>query len=463
MIIRNAYLALPGKNELVAGELRVLQGKIAEIGVGRALETQGDADIVDAEGLAVLPGAIDAHVHFFDPGYTHKEDFLHGSGASASGGVTTVVDMPDTSEPAAIDAASIEEKRSVVSRHSMIDFGFFGGISGLLCDDQLPRRVAEMAPEVLGIKTYALSGSVKFPRVSNHQYYQVLQETRKHNCIVLVHAEDYDYVSGATPEARAQGDGGLAFYRSRPEAAETLSVLSVTEIAEELGAPMHIVHLGTIRAAEIVAKCRFVSGETCPQYLEFDCNDFEKIGAPLKITPPVKGPENKAVLLQMLAEGKIDFIASDHAPGTHEEKSTGSIWTDYAGIPGGPTLFPYILSEGYLSGVMGLQRFLEVTSGTPARRYRIADRKGAIAVGLDADLVFIDTAGSSVVRGAESFSKGKITPFEGKELRGKVQRTMVRGTTVFHADEGVIGEPGNGQFLRPDPKLRSAGVQPWRR
>ncbi|MCA1755351.1 MAG: amidohydrolase family protein [Spirochaeta sp.] len=462
MIIRNASLALPGKNELTPGDLRIRRGKIAEIGVGRTLEAQGDTDIIDAEGLAVLPGAIDAHVHFFDPGYTHKEDFLHASGASASGGVTTVVDMPDTSEPAVIDAQSIQEKLSIVSRKSLIDFGFFGGISGLLCDDQLPRRVAEMAPEVLGIKTYALSGAAHFPRVSNHQYYQVLQETRRHNCIVLVHAEDYDYVSGATPGAQARGDGGMAFYLSRPEAAETLSVLTVTEIAEELGAPMHIVHLGTVRAAEIVATCRFVSGETCPQYLEFDCHDFERIGAPLKITPPVKGPENKAVLLRMLAEGTIDFIASDHAPGTREEKNTGSIWTDYAGIPGGPTLFPYILSEGYLSGSMGLKRFLEVTSGTPARRYRIADRKGSIAVGLDADLVFIDTAGSTVVHGEESFSKGKITPFEGKELRGKVHRTMVRGRTVFHAEEGVTGEPGTGQFLRPDPKLRRAGIKPWR-
>ncbi|TVR91207.1 MAG: hypothetical protein EA428_06290 [Spirochaetaceae bacterium] len=462
MIIRNAFLALPSQDELVAGELRIQGGKITEIGVGRALETHGEAEIINAEGLAVLPGAIDAHVHFFDPGYTHKEDFLHGSGASASGGVTTVVDMPDTSEPAVIDAHSIQEKLSVVSAQSLVDFGFFGGISGLLCDEELPRRVAEMAPEVLGIKTYATSGAAHFPRVSNHQYYKVLTETRRHNCIVLVHAEDYDYVSGATPEARAQGDGGMAFYLSRPEAAETLSVLTVTEIAEELGAPMHIVHLGTIRAAEIVAKCRFVSGETCPQYLEFDCNDFQRIGGALKITPPVKGPENRSVLLKMLAEGQIDFIASDHAPGTREEKNTGSIWTDYAGIPGGPTLFPYILSEGYLSGLMGLQRFLEITSGNPARRYRIADRKGAIAVGLDADLVFIDTAGSSVVRGEESFSKGKVTPFEGKELRGKVLRTMVRGRTVFHSEHGVIGEPGTGQFLRPDPKLRSAGVQPWR-
>lgn len=451
MIIRNAQLALPGNDEPVPGELYIADGRITGIRVADRSDagTTGDREVLDAEGLLVLPGAIDPHVHFFDPGYNHKEDFYHGTAASASGGVTTVIDMPDTSDPAAIDAASIRAKREHVEQRAVVDFGFFGGISGLLCDADLERRIAEMAPEVCGIKTYETSGAAHFPRVSHYQYWKILELTRKYDCIVLVHAEDYDYVAGAAAEAQAGGDGGMQFYRSRPEIAETLSVFSVTEIAEQLGAQMHIVHLGTARAAEIVAGRRYSSGETCPQYLEFDCHDFERIGAALKITPPVKGPANKDVLWRMLGAGEIDFIASDHAPGTAEEKNTGSIWTDYAGIPGGPVLFPYILSEGYLAGRMDLARLLQVTSEAAARRYRLFDRKGSIAVGKDADLVFVDTAGSTVVRGAESLSKGKVTPYEGRTLRGRVIRTMLRGNTVYHADQGILTDAGTGAFLRP--------------
>ncbi|TVQ40850.1 MAG: hypothetical protein EA384_01765 [Spirochaetaceae bacterium] len=445
MIVRNAKLALPSNDAPVDGDVRIEDGLIREIGT----HLSGDDRQIDAEGLLVLPGAIDPHVHFFDPGYNHKEDFYHGTAGSAAGGVTTVIDMPDTSDPAVIDGATIRAKLDHVAPRAVTDFGFFGGISGALCDAGLERRITEMASEVCGIKTYETSGAEHFPRVSHYQYWTILELTRRHDCIVLVHAEDYDYVSGATPIARATGDGGMQFYRSRPEIAETLSVFAVTEIAEQLAAQMHIVHLGTARAAEIVAGRRFSSGETCPQYLEFDCHDFERIGAPLKITPPVKGPANKEVLWRMLVDGGIDFVASDHAPGTIEEKSTGSIWTDYAGIPGGPVLFPYLLSEGYLAGRMGLRRLVQVCSEAAARRYRIADRKGSIRVGRDADLVFVDPDGTTVVRAADSPSRGKVTPYEGRTLRGTVIRTMVRGNTVYRADQGIVSDAGSGAFVRP--------------
>lgn len=445
MIVRNALVARPAEAEPIPAEILVRDGRIAA--VGRGLPAEGEE--IDAEGLLVLPGAIDPHVHFFDPGYTHKETFLAASSAAAMGGVTTVIDMPDTSIPMAIDGPSVREKRDHIAARSVIDFGLFGGISGALCDDELERRIDEMAPLVCGIKTYETSGAALFPRVNHFQYWKILELTRERGVVVLVHAEDWDFVSNATPEAREAGDSGMAFYLSRPEIAETLSVFAVTEIAEQLRAPMHIVHLGVGRAAEIVAGRTYVSGETCPQYLAFDCEDFERIGAPLKITPPVKGPQQKAELWRMLADGRIDFIASDHAPGTVEEKSTGSIWSDYAGIPGGPIVFLYALSEGYLAGRFDLARLIEVTSGAAARRYGIADRKGSIEVGKDADLVFVDPDGTTVVDQAASPSLGKVSPWDGFTFNGRVMRTIVRGSTVFHADHGVVGAGGGGRFLAP--------------
>lgn len=456
-IIVNGRLALPGQDEPLAAEIAVSEGKITRIGHDLA---RGSAEIIDAQGLLVLPGAIDPHVHFFDPGYTHKEDFFHGSAASASSGVTTVVDMPDTSDPPAIDGASVAAKWRNLEQRSVIDFGLFGGISGSLCDDQLERRITEMSSEVCGIKTYETSGAEHFPRTSHYNYTEILPLTRKHDAIILVHAEDWDLVSGATPPARAAGSQPRDFYASRPELAEVLSVFSVTEIADTVGAAMHIVHLGVGRAAEIVAGRRTVSGETCPQYLAFDVEDFQRLGAALKITPPVKGPAEKEILWSMLADGGIDFIASDHAPGTVDEKSTGNIWTDYAGIPGGPVVFPYALSEGYLAGRIGLARLLEITSSEAARRYRLDDRKGAIAVGKDADLVFIDPDGSTVIDAAQSLSKGRVSPWDGRRLRGAVERTILRGTTIWTRDHGLVVEQGQGRFLRPD---RSRPAAHWRR
>lgn len=444
MTIRNALI--PRGSETVHADLVIDEGRITAI--GNDLPRSGEE--LDADGLLVLPGAIDPHVHFFDPGYPQKETFPTASAAAAAGGITTVIDMPDTSVPMAIDGATVAQKRDAIANRSVVDFGLFGGISGLLVDDRLEERIAQMAPLVLGIKTYATSGSDAFPRVNNYQYTRILPLTHKHDVVVLVHAEDWDYVSAAAEPARDEGHTGAAFYASRPEIAETLSVMAVTEIARQAEAALHIVHLGTARAAEIAAALPNVSGETCPQYLQFDCDDLERVGAVLKITPPVKRPHEKEQLWRMLAEGRISFVASDHAPGTIEEKSSASIWDAYSGVPGGPILFLYMLSEGYLAGRLSLDRLVEVTSTAAARRYRIDDRKGSIEVGKDADLVFVDPDGSTVYSAADSPTLGKVTPWDGFAFRGEVRRTMVRGVTVYEATRGVIAPPGTGVFLTPD-------------
>ncbi len=445
MIIRNGAVALPGSPRLTRADLRVAGGKIAAIGLH--LPPDGEPEL-DAGGLEVFPGAIDPHVHFFDPGFPHKEDFYHGTAASASGGVTTVIDMPCTSDPQVINLENLKHKRSLVEPKAVIDFAFFGGVSSQVFERGFPDCMHELAPYVPAFKTYATSGSALFERLNHYQFSRVLEVARELNRPILLHAEDAGFVLPAGEALRMTGDSPTLFYRSRPELAEVLAVFAVSEIAETLQAPLHIVHIGAARAAEIVAGRSTTSGETCPQYLAFDLDDFERIGAPLKITPPVKQPDQKERLWQYLADGVIGFVASDHAPGTHEEKNTGSIWTDYAGIPGGPTLFPYLYSAGLRSGRLSLPRFLEVTSEAAARRYRLDDRKGRIAVGLDADLTLVNPHATVTVRGAESLSRGKITPFEGMELTGRVQTTLVRGIVVYRDGE-ITCEPGTGAFLSP--------------
>jgi dihydroorotase-like cyclic amidohydrolase len=265
---------------------------------------------------------------------------------------------------------------------------------------------------------------------------------------VLLHAEDYDFVTAATEAYVAEGDSPLHYYRSRPETAEMLAVLSAVTLAEETGADLHIVHIGTATAAEVLSQCG-ATGETGPHYLAFTLDDFSRIGAPLKVTPPVKQAENRDRLWELLADGTIDFVASDHAPCLAQDKATGSIWTDYSGIPGTGTLLPYMFSEGYLRGRLSLKRLLEVVSENAAKRYGIDDRKGSIEVGKDADLVLLDPEQEWVVKGEAFLSKGKVTPFEGMVLKGRIARTILRGQVVYNSREGIVAPAGCGKWLCP--------------
>lgn len=451
MIIENGAIVLPGRNKPVLADIRIDDGgrisEIAERGAHGSI-SGGDEDVLDATGLIILPGGIDPHVHFDEPGYTHREDFFYGSCAAAAGGITTVIDMPCTSIPPVTDGKSLYNKLRTVERRSVVDFGLFGGVSGQTFKTNFPKGMKELAPWVLGFKTYFISGMAGFEHLNHHQFYDVLCFARELARPVLLHAEDYQYVKSATTAAKVGGNSPIDYYRSRPELAEIIAVSVAVEMAEQTDADLHIVHISTARSAEIVANSKNVTCETAPHYLQFTTDDFCRIGSALKTTPPVKSKGNRERLWDMLANGAINFVASDHAPCPNSEKNTGSIWTDYAGIPGTETLLPYLFSEGYLGGKITLKRLVEVTSEMAAKRYGIYDRKGSIAVGKDADLVFINPEENWTVRGEKFFSKGKITPFEGMKLRGRIVKTILRGKVIYDFQKGVIAEPGWGRHCK---------------
>ena len=444
MIIKNGQVAL-ADGVLVSADIRADGGRIAEIRV----DLSGDDQEIDAQGLYVLPGGIDPHVHFDDPGYTHREDFYHGSCAAASGGITTVIDMPCTSVPPVTSRCNLAQKLQAIEHRSVTDFGLFGGVSAQSFEEDGFRYMAELADSVVGFKTYFVSGMETFGRLNHYQFKCVLEQARDLGRPVLLHAEDYGYVAAATEVFMSEGDSPLHYYQSRPETTEVLAVLTAVELAEETGADLHIVHVGTAAAAEILAQSR-ATCETCPHYLAFTVDDFVRIGSPLKVAPPIKSAENRGRLWKLVADGMIGFVASDHAPSPAREKATGSIWTDYGGIPGSGTLLPYVFSEGFAAGRLSLKRLLEVTSENAAKRYGIYDRKGSIAVGKDADFALIDPQGEWVVQGSSFLSKGKITPFEGMVLKGRVVKTVLRGRVVYDLDEGVVAPAGYGQWLCPE-------------
>ena len=454
MIIKNCLAALPGESGLRKKDIRVASGKIAEISESI---NPGSEEIFDAEGYEVFPGAIDPHVHFDEPGFTHREDFLHGSMAAARGGVTTVIDMPCTSLPPVTTKAALLNKLAHIEKHSVVDFGLYGGVSGPIdaadsgatgratakaasvAKDGEEAFLADMealAPYVLGFKCYFISGMETFTAVDHFRFRKALVRAAELGRPLLLHAEDPSFVYPATEYWKREAElaGREAswddYANSRAEPAELSAVAAACALATGYAETLHIVHVGTAEAADIAFKAG-ASAETCPHYLAFSRDDFATHGSALKTAPPVKARGQTDKLWRLLARGEISFAASDHAPAPQEEKRTPSIWTDYGGIPGTGTLFPYLYSEGYRPGRVGLQRFLELTSGNAAKRFGLSGGKGSIQVGKDADFVFVNPARNYKIQGDKLLSKGTITPFEGKTFEGFVEATMVRGTLVW--------------------------------
>ena len=453
MIIAGGLLALPDEHEPARADLHVRDGRIVRVEHASrpAVHREDGEEVVDARGCLVLPGAIDPHVHFDDPGYTEREDFAHGSAAAASGGVTTVIDMPCTSLPPVTSRANLLAKLEAIEDKAVIDYGLYGGVSAQVLDDDPEARIAELAPDVLGFKSYFVSGMDTFARVDHRRFLDVLRMTAALGRPTLLHAEDFDFVTAATAAARSLPDGPHAWYESRPEEAETLAVLAACELAERAGGDLHVVHVSTGRAAAVIAATPGVTGETAPHYLAFSLDDFERLGSPLKVAPSVKPKPNAELLWQALGDGSLSFVASDHAPAPTEQKRTGSIWTDYAGVPGSGTIFPYFYSEGYHSGRLRLGELTALTARNAARRYGIADRKGALAPGMDADCVIVREDDDWTVRGEAFLSKGHVTPFEGMRLHGRVEKTLVRGTVVYDAARGILVDGGYGRLVRRSP------------
>jgi dihydroorotase-like cyclic amidohydrolase len=469
MIIRNAHCALPGEEHLLKRDVRIEGERITAI--SKHLEPKAGEAEVDASGLELFPGAIDPHVHFDEPGFTHREDFTHGSMAAARGGVTTVIDMPCTSLPPVTTVANLKEKVAAMGNHSVVDYALFAGIAGNHLEQALAEDMEALAPHVVGYKCYFVSGMDTFTAVDHYGFGRAAAKAAQLGRPLLLHAEDAGTVLPATKamHERSNLEGREPswddYVDSRPEEAELAAVAGALASAGRHASSVHIVHVGTASAAVLAAtglpgieainpmpepqvEAEMLgnpalpfpppvpgtpggSCETCPHYLAFNREDFADKGSSLKTAPPVKSREQAELLWRLLEDGTISFVASDHAPAPEAEKNTGSPWTDYGGIPGTGTLFPYVYSQGYKAGRLSLKSFLRAVSGAAAARYGLAGRKGALAVGMDADLVLIDPKAKHVVKGKELLSKGTITPFEGMSLDGRILATLVRGRLVW--------------------------------
>ena len=433
----------PGGDPLDVG---VEDGRIAAV----APELPGPArEELDARGLHVLPGVVDAHVHLNEPGRTDWEGFATGTAALAAGGATTCVDMPLNAHPPTVDAAAFDAKRACGERSARVDFALWGGLVPGSVDamDELAAR------GVAGFKAFmADSGIDDFEAADDATLYDGMARAAALGLPVAVHAENRALTAALGARAVAAGRTAMRdWLRSRPAVAETEAIARAIAFAEATGCALHVVHVSTGRGVALVAEARArgvdVTCETCPHYLVLDEDDAERIGTPAKCAPPLRPAADRDALWDALRDGSLPMIASDHSPAPPDMKA-GDAFGAWGGIAGAQTLLPLVLTEGLHARGLALAALAGATSAFPAGRLRLPG-KGRLEPGADADLALVDLAADETLDPAALLQRHPLTPFAGRRLRARVVRTILRGRTVF-ADGRVVGEP-SGRLVTPGP------------
>ncbi len=428
----------------------------ADLGVadGRIVALEPDLagtskEEINAEGLHVFPGVIDAHVHFNEPGRTHWEGFATGTAALAAGGTTTFFDMPLNAHPPTLDAESFDLKLKAAQAASLVDFALWGGlVPGNLAQlDELAER------GVIGFKAFmSKSGIDDFQSVDDLTLYEGMMRATKLGKIVAVHAESDQLTSELARRAIEQGRTGIRDYlTSRPVVAELEAIQRAILFAQETGCPLHIVHVSSGRGIVMVAEARArgidVSCETCTHYLVLTEDDVEELGAVAKCAPPLRPQTEQDALWQQLFDGNIPIVTSDHSPAPADMKTSPDFFKVWGGISGCQSLLQLLLTEGYHRRQLPLPTIAAITAENIARRFGPLPGKGRLAIDADADLVLVDLSSSFTLQRSDLFYRHQQSPYAGRLLRGRIVRTLVRGNTIFR--EGKIISAPTGRLLKP--------------
>jgi len=448
LAIRGATVVSDGA---YARDILITDGRISALVEAGAATAKRD---IDAHGLFALPGVVDAHVHFNEPGRTDWEGWSSGSRAAAAGGTTTVLDMPLNSIPPVLDGASFDVKKTAAENASIVDFGLWGGLV-----DADPASLRELAERgAVGVKAFLCdSGVADFPALREEDLAPALRAAADAGLVVALHCEDDALVREATARVRGEGrHDAAAWVQSRPPLVEVRAVAAACAAAREAGARIHIVHVSAVEALGAVGAARDmgtdVTVETCPHYLTFDDADLARQAAALKCAPPIRDARNRDGLWRALLQGKIDFVASDHSPCSPELKASGDMFAAWGGVAGAQSLLSAVFSgvAARAEGALDVHKVAGFVvwrlAARPAKRFGLWPRKGAIAQGSDADVVLFDPDREWTLDGEASRTRG-IDPYVGRSFRGKVVRTLVGGRTVYNERDAVTN-PARGRFIQ---------------
>jgi allantoinase len=450
LVIRGRRVVLPG--EVSAASVHILDGRIA--GIADFADIPADCRVIEAgEDSLVMPGLVDSHVHVNEPGRTEWEGFATATRAAAAGGVTTIVDMPLNSIPATTTLVGLQEKLAATKGKLWIDVGFWGGV--------VPGNTSELAKlweaGVVGFKCFLIhSGVDEFPNVTEASLREAMPELARLGATLIVHAE----LPGPIEEAcclSPPGDNSVpanrsyeTFLRSRPRAAENEAVELMIRLSRETGCRIHVVHhssadaLGTLRGAK--AAGAWLTVETCPHYLHFAAEDIGDGATEFKCCPPIRERKNREELWEALRDGTIDMIVSDHSPCPPKMKlpEQGDFMKAWGGISSLQLRLPVIWTEASARGFT-IANLVEWLCSAPARQVGLAQKKGSINVGCDADLMIWNSDREFRVAPEKLHHRHKLTPYNGEVLRGVVEKTFLRGEMVY--DGGEFARDPSGEIL----------------
>jgi dihydroorotase len=424
--------------------IAIKDGQILAVGAGEAMPP--GRQIFDAGGLHILPGAIDVHVHFRDPGYPDKEDWTSGTLAAAFGGVTTVFDMPNTIPPTG-NADILAAKHEIAAQKAHVDFGLYG----LLGEDTIEHVPALVEGGVIGFKLYMGNTFGKIPSPSTGAMLEAFEVVAPTGKRVSLHAETNSIMERRQTRLTEAGrQDPLAHLASRPAVVAVEAVSRAAILAEWTGARIHILHISSAEELrplrEGKARGVDITGETCPHYLMLSADDYHDLGGIIRVNPPVREARNQEPLWSAIADGTIDLIATDHAPHTPEEKTRNDIWAVDCGFPGVETQMPLMLTE-VNKGRLSISDYVRLSSYNPARLWGLYPRKGAILPGADADLAIVDLSHEHTLTDAALQSRSKISPWNGRRVKGLPLHTLVRGRFVMKDRTLVDGTRGWGRSV----------------
>jgi dihydroorotase len=454
LVIRNGTVVSP--DTALKASVAIKEGKVLAVGDADAMPDA--AETLDASGLHVLPGAIDDHVHFRDPGYPHKEDFATGTAGAAFGGVTTVFDMPNTIPPTGTGKI-LAEKHAMAARAAHVDFGLYG----LLGEDTIPHVADLVAGGVIGFKLYMGNTFGNIPSPSTGamlEGFEVVAATGKR---ISLHAETASIM--ARREARMSVAGRrdpLAHLAARPAVVAVEAVARAAILAEWTGARIHVLHISSADElrplAEAKARGVDITGETCPHYLMLSADDYARCAGIIRVNPPVREAHHQAPLWRALGDGTIDVIATDHAPHSPEEKTRNDIWSVDCGFPGVETQMPLMLTE-VAKGRFSICDYVRWSAANPAKIWGLYPRKGVIAPSADADIAVVDLGRNWTIDDAKIQSRSKISPWNGRAVTGLPLHTLVRGRFVMRDRTLVPGTRGWGRSVHAIQKMPPAAVR----
>ena len=434
--------------------LLAVDGRIAAVlGWG---EVPSDARLRDFGDSLLLPGLVDSHVHINEPGRTEWEGFRTATQAAASGGVTTLVDMPLNCVPETTDERALEAKRNAARGQAWVDWASWGGVVRGNADELLPLAHAG----VPGFKCFLIhSGIDTFAWVDEAGLRLALSRLRGSGLPLLVHAELAGPVNAATKalnSSHADWRRYATYLASRPDAAEVEAVALLIRLAGEFDAPILIVHLASARALPLLAEARKrglpITVETCVQYLWFTAEEIRDGATEFKCAPPIRDAENRESLWNALAAGLIDMVTTDHSPCPPEMKQREAgrwdlAWGGIASLGLAlPVLWTAMSQRGFGPG-LSIESLGQWMASAPARLAGLAGQKGTLAAGADADFVVFNPDAAWTVTLADLHFRHKLSPYLGAELQGKVLETWLRGEQVFGKD-GVVDQARGRELVR---------------